>query len=135
MGDFVRHRFETVHQVLLERGGEKVGTIRVNAEIHLSESWAHLEGDGSRPAEPAGPHNRRIVAERTGYSVYGTGWGVSIDDPVPEPIQQLVAGLKEHEGLEGIPYSDPRFPEAFAELARATQGLEAIFQESDRSLG
>jgi hypothetical protein len=129
MGDFVRHRFESVHDVLLERAGERLGTIRVNAEIHLRESWAHLEDDGSRPAERAGPHNRRIIADTTGHSVYGTGWGANPDEPLPEPIPQLVAVLQEHGGLEGIPFTDERFPEAFAGHVESTHGLVASFRE------
>tara|TARA_R110002072_G_scaffold63862_1_gene158499 strand:- start:99 stop:533 length:435 start_codon:yes stop_codon:yes gene_type:complete len=129
MGDFVRNRFEAVHEILLEDAqGEKIGLIRVNASIHLRESWDHLSKGGAFPSEPAGPHNRAIVAETTGHSVYGHGWGLNVDDPLPGPLPQILADLKERGGLEGIPYTDERFPAAFKESVEAAHGVQVTFR-------
>lgn len=130
MGDFVRDRFEEVHDVLIEDAqGEKIGLIKVNASIHLRESWDHLRADKSIAAEPAGPHNRRIIAETTGHLAYGHGWGMSVDEEAPKPLPEILAKLKEHGGLEGIPYTDERFSAAFTEWVEATHGLKATFRE------
>lgn len=131
MGDFVRHRHEGVHDILLEDAeGEKLGVVNVSASIHLSESYDHLrpENYGGKPAPPAGPATRRIVSETTGYAVYGRGWGVN--EP-PAPVSEILSSLKEHGGLAGeepIPYTDARFPDAFTDWAESTHGCRATFR-------
>lgn len=100
MGDFQRHVFESLHELTLrDAAGTLVARLTVTASVTRRESWAHLEAkDPRRAAERAGPHNRRILEERTGFTVTLQPYP---NAPPAEQLTALVEQLRTNNGLQG----------------------------------
>lgn len=134
MGNFERRVNRTLHTIHVEDAqGQKLATLTISARIERVESWDHLEGGDDRPREPAGPHNRRIVEIPRGFLVYGQerGGGFDFDAPLPAGLSEIVARLKQDEGVRQgealVGFTDPAFPEACAAWIAAETGTKATF--------
>lgn len=138
MGDFESHVPRYLHRIQVrDVGGEVRAELVIGAEIERIESWDHLDSDEGLPAEPAGPHNRRLIEVERGHFVYGTPWGglPEPNQPLPLGLDEVVTQLKQDEGVRCggalVGFSNPGFPEACAAWIAAETGGQATFVAQD----
>lgn len=128
MGDYERFKFQTLHTIHVQNAaGSKLAQVSIGSEIERVETYEETDSD-----LPDCPDSRRLVDVHVGYFAYGSAWGSSPGEkPLPKGLDEVVASLKEHEGVwEGedlVSFTDSRFPEVCTKWIGAQTGYGVAF--------